>query len=138
MYSQAEPGNEGRLKMGNLADRKHIEKKELASRKTLLEKELQRIFDLLVKQYNPRKIILFGSLAKNSIHESSDIDLLIIKESEKRHLERIDEVMQLTHPRVGMDIFILTPNEIKQALKNENRYLEEIITGGKLLYEKSG
>ena len=49
--------------------------------KEALEKELHRIVATLIEKYKPEKIILFGSLATSKIHEWSDIDILIIKET---------------------------------------------------------
>ncbi|MDI3531232.1 MAG: uncharacterized protein PWP60_1081, partial [Candidatus Atribacteria bacterium] len=50
-------------------------------REKLLHEELSRIVKLLIEKYQPEKIILFGSLAEGRIHEWSDIDLLIIKDT---------------------------------------------------------
>lgn len=38
-------------------------------RKKLLEEELSRIVGLLKRDYEPEKIILFGSLAEGDMHE---------------------------------------------------------------------
>jgi hypothetical protein len=40
-----------------------------------LNNELNRIVDVIVNDYRPEKIILFGSLANDDIHNFSDIDL---------------------------------------------------------------
>lgn len=53
-------------------------------RKKLLEEELSRIVGLLKRDYEPEKIILFGSLAEGDMHEWSDIDLLLIKKTTTR------------------------------------------------------
>jgi predicted nucleotidyltransferase len=110
----------------------------LLERKRKLEKELERILEILISEYQPNKIILFGSLAKETLKEWSDIDLFLIKETPKRYLDRIDEVMHLVHPKVGIDLFVLTPEEIRKALDEEDPYIQEILTEGKVLYEKTG
>lgn len=48
------------------------------------QKEIKRITKQIVKNYNPEKIILFGSFAYGKPKPSSDIDLLIIKKSRKK------------------------------------------------------
>jgi len=103
-----------------------------------LEKELKRILKIIIKKYQPEKIILFGSLANNNIHEGSDIDLIVIKESSKRYFDRVDELIHLIHPREALDLFVLTPQEVQGALDEENPYYEEIINKGEVLYEKTG
>lgn len=105
-------------------------------RERLLKEELVRIVDILTKQYKPQKIILFGSLANGKINEWSDIDLLIIKDSSKRQVERCIEVAKLIHPKVGMDFFIYTPAEYEILLREKFSFLSSILKEGKILYEK--
>lgn len=108
----------------------------IEQRKKLLEEELGRIVDILRREYDPEKIILFGSLAKGDIHEWSDIDLLIVKKTRKRPLERIMEVSHLINPRAGIDLFVYTPDEFNTLLKERFSFLTEIVKKGKVLYEK--
>lgn len=102
-----------------------------------LERELKRILKIIVEKYQPEKIILFGSLANNNIHEGSDIDLIIIKDNSQRYFDRVNEVMHLIHPREAIDLFVLTPQEVQRALDEDNPYYEEIVNKGKVLYEKA-
>jgi len=46
--------------------------------------DLERLVDFVVSKYKPEKIILFGSYATKNGRKSFDIDLLIIKETNKR------------------------------------------------------
>ncbi|MBC7218327.1 MAG: nucleotidyltransferase domain-containing protein [Candidatus Caldatribacterium sp.] len=105
-------------------------------RRTLLEEELSRIVTLLIEKYQPEKIVLFGSLARGHVHEWSDIDLLIIKETEKRPIERILEVVRLVRPRVGIDLFVYSPSEIETMLEEKISFVHDIMKTGKILYEK--
>jgi len=107
------------------------------SRKKTIDKELKRILKLISERYRPEKVILFGSAAKGTIKENSDIDVLIIKKTSKGFLSRVDEVMGLTHPRVGIDIFVLTPQEVISNQREKNPYLEEILNEGTIVYEKA-
>jgi len=77
-------------------------------RRTRLQAELERIVRVLVGQYDPECVILYGSFAHGDIHEWSDLDLCIIKRMEKRFIERLEEVGLLTLPRVGCQILVYT------------------------------
>lgn len=44
-----------------------------------MRKEIKDIKNTLVKNYKPEKIIIFGSYADGKINKNSDIDILIIK-----------------------------------------------------------
>lgn len=109
----------------------------VTQRKQALEKELDRIVATLIEKYKPEKIILFGSLATGGMHEWSDIDLLIIKQTDKRPLDRATDIMaMLNYPRIAMDIFIYTPKELKYLMKYGSQFIAEILEQGKVLYEK--
>lgn len=66
----------------------------IEQRKKMLEEELSRIIEVLKKEYNPEMIVLFGSLADGNVHEWSDIDLLVVKKTTKRPIERSLEAEQ--------------------------------------------
>lgn len=106
-------------------------------RKKRLEKELARIVSLLASKYQPQKIILFGSLANGNVKEWSDLDLAIIKETNKKFIKRLKEVVLLTDPEVGTDFLVYTPKEFSQMAKENYFVKEEIIGKGKILYEES-
>ncbi|MGB9628651.1 MAG: nucleotidyltransferase domain-containing protein [Thermodesulfobacteriota bacterium] len=105
-------------------------------RRTLLEDELARYVRVLREQYAPERILLFGSLASDIIGEWSDIDLVIIKKTEQRFLDRICEVMHLLKPPVGVDILVYTPEEFDQLSWERPFVREEILRKGKVLYER--
>jgi len=112
-------------------------KKAISVRRKILSKELQRIVATLIAHYAPTKIILFGSLSSGNIRETSDIDLFVIKETQKPYLARVDEVLHLTHPTVAIDFFVLNSKEVKKEISKGNPYLEEILEKGDILYERA-
>lgn len=107
----------------------------IAERKELLEKSLERIITVLVKKYRPEKIILFGSLASGDVHEGSDLDLVIIKNTPKRPIERQVEVYGLVKPEVGMDLFVYTQEEFEYLKSIGFSLVNEVLKRGRILYE---
>ena len=106
-------------------------------RRAALQAELERIVRVLVEQYDPECIILYGSFAHGDIHEWSDLDLCVIKRTETRFIERLEEVGLLTLPRVGCHILVYTPTEL-EAVQQQGHYffVDEILGKGKVLYER--
>ena len=98
-----------------------------------LNAELGRILDILIKRYDSKKVILFGSLVNGNVHEFSDIDLIVIKESDKSFYERLEEVILLTTPEVGADILVYTPEEF-ETMQDELFFKEEVLGKGKVIY----
>ena len=110
----------------------------VAERADCLAKALDRIVAVLVKEYRPEKIILFGSFAAGMVHEGSDLDLVIVKQTSKRPIDRQVEVYGLVKPEVGIDLFIYTPQEFRDLESMGFSLVKEIVAKGKVLYEARG
>ena len=106
-------------------------------REAKLTEALDHILSILTTQYQPEKVILFGSMSSAAVGEWSDIDLVIIKETSLPFLQRLKEVALLCHAPVGVDFLVYTPSEFKQMIAEKNPFiLEEILGKGKILYEQ--
>jgi len=109
---------------------------KIALRKTELKNELARIVSVLINEYEPLKIILFGSLVTGNIHEYSDIDLVVIKNFQKDFYSRLEEVGLLVMPELAAEILVYTPEEF-EIVKNRLFFREEVLKRGKVLYDVS-
>ncbi len=103
------------------------------NRELVLKHELERIVSK-IKELSVIKVILFGSLEEQNVRKTSDIDIVIIKNTKKSFIDRLDEVYQKTSPKVAVDFFVYTPNEIEQ-LKKTNFFVRRMLERGKVLYE---
>ncbi len=100
------------------------------------KKQLRLISKRIEANYKPEKIILFGSIAKENITDSSDIDLLIIKNTQKDPWARLKEVDRLVDHNFPTDFLVYTPKEIKKELEEGNSFIEDALNNGKVIYEK--
>ena len=101
-----------------------------------IEQVVQRIIDL----YRPEKVILFGSYAYGTPDTGSDLDLLIIKETDERPIDRRVTVRQIAYtPRRDLPFspLVITPQELAQRLEIGDPFYHEIITRGKVLYAQA-
>jgi predicted nucleotidyltransferase len=114
-----------------------IDDKVAKARQKRLEAELERFLPLLQEQYEAERILLFGSLAAEEVHEWSDIDLVIVKDTSRRFLDRTKDVMDLLRPPlgVGIDILVYTPEEFDQMAKERLFFRQEIVEKARVLYE---
>lgn len=106
-------------------------------RRVLLEDELERYVQILEKEENPEKVIVFGSVATGDVKEWSDIDLVVVAETALPFLKRIRQLRQLLQPKVSVDILYYTPDEFAQMCRERLFFQEEILGKGKVLYERS-
>lgn len=103
-----------------------------------VEQKLQEITDKIIKEFQPEKIILFGSWAWGRPSLDSDVDLLIVKDSQKSKIEREREVRRFLYPReLPIDLLVYTPEELEKSInENRNLFIEDIVRNGKALYVK--
>lgn len=94
--------------------------------------KVQEIVDQL-KPYEAEKIILFGSYAYGKPHEDSDVDLVLIKKTEKSFLERQVEVQSILRTTTAVDALVFTPEEFERA-KKSSILVQEAVEKGKLIY----
>jgi predicted nucleotidyltransferase len=101
-----------------------------------LKREVEGIVKQLIEVYKPQRIILFGSLFRGKIKESSDIDLFIIKKDiPELGVERIRQLDSLIKYRWATDFIVYKPEEVEERLKLGDPFIKSIIEKGKVLYE---
>jgi predicted nucleotidyltransferase len=101
------------------------------------KRTLNEIVRRIVGELCSEKIILFGSYGYGSPTNDSDVDLLVIMETNDRPADRYLAVSRLIRPRpFPLDILVKTPAEITQALAKGDFFIREIVTKGQTLYER--
>jgi predicted nucleotidyltransferase len=101
-------------------------------------KRQERIAHVIVslEEYNPQRVIVFGSSARGDEDEYSDLDLVIIKETQERFLDRLERVYELVKPTFAMDVLVYTPQEFAKMQERENPFIEMVMKEGVVIYER--
>ncbi len=102
----------------------------------LVAKELEKIVAAL-KPYRPKKVLLFGSFARGDYHGLSDLDLLVIKNTRKKFIDRIVEILELCDLEIPVEPLVYTPAEIEQLLAEGNSFIQQALKEGKVLYDQA-
>ncbi len=109
-----------------------------AGLKVSVGKSLRPAIQRIVQELEPEKIILFGSYAYGTPNPHSDVDLLVIMKTKASLKDRSWAVSRLLLPRpFPVDILVKTPQEVEESLGAGDFFLKEIITRGKVLYDRS-
>ncbi len=98
---------------------------------------IRGISEKLAAEYAPEKVILFGSHAYGDPSASSDIDLLVIKDTPHHFIDRWVEVRRiLSDPerKVPIEVLVLTPRELATRLSKGDQFIQEIVEKGRVLY----
>jgi predicted nucleotidyltransferase len=101
-------------------------------------KDIERLKNLLFpvfKDSGAKKVYLFGSFAKGTQTRRSDVDLMIIKNSDKRFFNRYDDfdhIKQILADH-SVDMLIYTPDELSRI--SHRAFIKGILEEGVILYE---
>jgi predicted nucleotidyltransferase len=99
--------------------------------------QIRDIVNRIAQNYNPDKIILFGSYAHGNYSDDSDLDFILVKETNAPKHKRGIEVRRLFYGlTVPMDFKIYTSFEFQKELSNQYSFLSSAIKGSKVLYER--
>jgi predicted nucleotidyltransferase len=99
-----------------------------------------------LKQSDPYRIILFGSYAKGTANENSDIDMVVILDNNdvaKNYEERlqkklyINRLVRTINYKIPLDILVYSKEEYRIVKNCGNYFIDEIEKTGKILYEKA-
>lgn len=104
-------------------------------RRKVLRKELERIKDVLINEYKAEKIILSGSMATGDIHEWSDLDIIVIKDTDEAFVKRLRNIGLLVKPKVACDLIVYTNEEIEFMKKEKRSFIIEVLEKGKVIYD---
>jgi len=98
---------------------------------------VQKIIEAVIAGYSPEKVFLFGSHASGTTDGDSDVDLLIIKDTEDPFFDRLASVRRVvtgTHQGIPLDILVLTPGELASRLNEGDQFLAEITEKAQMVY----
>ncbi len=99
--------------------------------------KIQEMVDRIVERFRPEKIILFGSYVQGDATEDSDVDLLIVAETDLPPRERFPAVCRvLKDYPVAFDIIIKTPEEYRRRRRVINNIEYFADKYGKIVYER--
>jgi len=98
---------------------------------------IDEIVKKIVIEYSPQKVILFGSYAYGHPDEESDLDLLVIKDTDKRPIERWTDIKRILRDRnrtISVTPIVYTPKELQERLVLGDFFIREVLEKGKVLY----
>lgn len=98
------------------------------------EEEIKQIALKIAQEYNPEKIILFGSFAWGKPNDNSDVDLLIVKNTENVHNLAMNIDGFLFPRSFPIDLIVYTPEQIKKEIDLEEPFILKATKQGKILF----
>lgn len=101
--------------------------------------QLLPYLQVLVEQFHPEQVILFGSYAYGEPTPDSDVDLLIVKNietspvSEATRIRRALRHLRHTGSNLPLDIMVRAPEDLRERIDHGADFHEEIVSKGLVL-----
>lgn len=118
--------------MSSQSDVPEVGRAAVEERRAALLAELGRIRAHLAADPTIRQVLVFGSVAEGTIHEWSDLDLVVIQNTDLPFLERSRRLAMSIRPRVGTQFLVYTPSELA-SIADRPFVRHEILQKGKTL-----
>ncbi|MEW6619481.1 MAG: nucleotidyltransferase domain-containing protein [bacterium] len=99
------------------------------------QEQIDEVKRRIVENIKPEKIILFGSYASGNPTKDSDLDILIIKESNLPRYKRGREIRKyLRGLKIAIDLLVYTKEEIQKWSDVKPAFITTVMEKGKVIY----
>jgi predicted nucleotidyltransferase len=89
----------------------------------------------VARQFQPERVVLFGSYAYGRPHADSDVDLLVIMPHAGHPAIASAEIRKRIRAGFPMDLIVRSPAEIRRRLEMHDSFISEILEQGETVYE---
>ena len=100
--------------------------------------EVKKIRDLtsqIAREFNPDRIILFGSHAYGQPGDDSDVDILVVLPFKGKPVRKAIEIRNRINPGIPVDLIVRTAAQVAERIANNDWFMREIVEKGRTLYE---
>lgn len=100
-----------------------------------MQKQIQTFGRRLAEEFQPERIVLFGSYAHGRARADSDVDLLVVMPLDGSPVDKSVEMRLKLRPRFPLDLLVRSPAKIRERLAMGDDFIKDILDKGKVLYE---
>jgi len=98
---------------------------------------IREVVSAIAENFSPQQIFLFGSYVSGTATPDSDLDLLVVMDTDLPRHKRAVPIRLLFRPTpCPMDILVYTPAEIVEWNGTVNHIITEVMSKGKKVYER--
>jgi len=98
--------------------------------------DIQEVADRIAREFGPNRIILFGSYARGTAGDDSDVDLLVILPFEGKGFWKSLEIINRVDAPYSLDLLAYRPDAVAWRYAQGDPLIREALDHGKVLYER--
>jgi uncharacterized protein len=107
---------------------------DLSNARVFSREALESFTRNLVEQFEPKKVILFGSQARGNARQDSDADILVVMPFEGRPFPKSREIRRACKPGFRVDLLIRSPEDIEPRYRWGDPIIREALDYGEVLH----
>ncbi|MBC8180333.1 nucleotidyltransferase domain-containing protein [candidate division KSB1 bacterium] len=101
------------------------------------DETIKSIVQSIAEHFSPEKILIFGSYASRNASPDSDLDIMVVMETDLPRHKRATPIRLSFKPTpCAMDILVYTPKEVEYWNGTPNHIISEIFQSGMIVYEQ--
>jgi len=108
---------------------------DAGNRPTITMPQIEEIGRRIAEEFQPERVLLFGSFAWGAPSEDSDVDLLVILPFDGKAVAMSVEMRLKIRPPFPVDLLVRTPENIRERMAMGDPFIRSILEDGKVLYE---
>ena len=98
--------------------------------------QIRESFAPIVAKAGARKAVVFGSYARGNADRYSDLDIIIIHDTDKGFFDRASDFSDIHAAWTrSLDMLIYTPDELREMLAQRRPFIEMALEDGVIIYE---
>jgi predicted nucleotidyltransferase len=97
-------------------------------------KDIRLVGRRIGREFSPQRVILFGSHARGTAREDSDVDLLVVALFEGTGFRKSLEILNRLDVRLPLDLIAYRPEDVERRYREGDPLVREAIDHGKVLY----
>ncbi len=101
-------------------------------------RQITMLAEQVVEEFNPDKIVLFGSYAYGTPDDASDVDLLIVMPFEGKSTDVAMRLWERLRPKFSVEFLVRRPDDTARRYEQWDPLVRDALDKGKVLYERNG
>jgi predicted nucleotidyltransferase len=100
--------------------------------------EIENLVRRIAERAQPERILVFGSYAKGTARATSDLDILVVRDTDLPMAQRAADLTPICAGYlVPIDLHVYTPEEVREYAKEEHSFLHTVLQTGWTVYDVS-
>ncbi|MHC4697021.1 MAG: nucleotidyltransferase domain-containing protein [Planctomycetota bacterium] len=91
----------------------------------------------IAREFDPERIILFGSYAYGTPKDYSDVDLLVIMPFKGNSFDQATTILERVHPGYYVDVIVRSPDDAERRYRQFDPLIRDAFDRGRVLYDRT-